>query len=108
MTWRLPSAAEEIPWGISPEHPFLAAHAAWQVQASDATILAQGDVYPYLLTKPFGKGQFIYLAAMQPLMGFSSFAPTMYSYVIFRKAIESAFAIRETAGAQGQPVAVCL
>jgi hypothetical protein len=91
LTWRLPSAAEEIPWGISPDHPFLAAHAAWQVQASDATILAQGDAYPYLLTKLFGKGQFIYLAPMQPLMGFNSFAPTMYSYVTFRKAIEWAF-----------------
>ena len=43
------------------------------------------------LTKAFGKGQFIYLAPMQPLMGFNSFAPTMYSYVIFRKAIELAF-----------------
>ena len=91
LTWRMPSAAEEIPWGISPDHPFLAPHSVWQVQASDATVLAQGDDYPYLLTKPFGKGQFIYLAAMQPLMGHSGFAPSMYSYVIFRKAIEWAF-----------------
>jgi hypothetical protein len=91
LTWRLPSAAEEIPWGISPEHPFLAAHSAWQVQSSNATILAQGDAYPYLLTKSFGKGQFIYLAPMQPLMGYNGFAPTMYSYMIFRKAIEWAF-----------------
>ena len=60
-------------------------------RASNATVLAQGDVYPYLLTKPFGKGQFIYHAAMQPLLGHNGFAPNMHSYLIFRKAIEWAF-----------------
>ena len=91
LTWRLPLSAEEIPWGISPSHPFLAPHWVWQVQSSNATVLAQGDAYPYLLTKPFGKGQFIYHAAVQPLLGFNGFAPGMYAYMIFRKAIEWAF-----------------
>jgi hypothetical protein len=91
LTWRLPFAAEEINWGTSPTHDFLAPHAAWQVQASNATVLAQGDAYPYLLTKPFGRGQFIYHAGMQPLLGFGGFAPTMYAYKIFRNAIEWAF-----------------
>lgn len=26
LTWRMPSSSEEIPWGISPSHPFLAPH----------------------------------------------------------------------------------
>ena len=91
LTWRLPYAAEEICWGTSPTHTFLASHPAWQVQASNATVLAQGDVHPYLLTKPFGQGQFIYHAGMQPLLGVGGFAPTMYAYVMFRRAIEWAF-----------------
>ena len=100
LTWRMASAAEEIPWGISPEHAFLAAHGAWQVQASNATVLAQGDVYPYLLTKSFGKGQFIYHAAMQPLLGYNGFAPNMHSYLIFRS-YRMGVRIRQAARAQG-------
>src|SRR6516225_4152794 len=30
LTWRLPSASEEIPWGQSPSHQFLAPHDIWQ------------------------------------------------------------------------------
>ena len=59
----MPSYSEEIPWGISPSHPFLAPHDVWQVQAGDATVLAQGDTYPFLSVKQFGKGYFIYCAA---------------------------------------------
>jgi Putative Ig domain/Bacterial Ig domain len=90
-TWRMPSSSEEIPWGISPSHPFLAPHDIWQVQATDATVLAQGDTTPFLAVKPYGKGYFIYCAAYQPLIGHSGFAPSMYAYVIFRRAIEWAF-----------------
>jgi hypothetical protein len=90
-TWRMPSSSEEIPWGISPSHPFLAPHDIWQVQAADATVLAQGDTMPFLTVKQYGKGYFIYCAAYQPLIGHSGFAPSMYAYVIFRRAIEWAF-----------------
>jgi hypothetical protein len=90
-TWRMPSSSEEIPWGISPSHPFLAPHDIWQVQVTDATVLAQGDTMPFLTVKPYGKGYFIYCAAFQPLIGHSGFAPSMYAYVIFRRAIEWAF-----------------
>ncbi len=90
-TWRMPSSSEEIPWGISPAHPFLAPHDIWQVQADDATVLAQGDVYPFLTVKAYGKGYFVYCSAFQPMIGHSGFAPGMYAYVIFRRAIEWAF-----------------
>jgi hypothetical protein len=92
LTWRMPSASDEIPWGISPSHPFLAAHDIWQVKASGATVLAQGDSSPLLLVKPYGKGLFIYNAAFQPLIGHSGFAPGMYAYMLFRRSIEWAFA----------------
>jgi hypothetical protein len=92
LTWRMPSYSEEIPWGISPSHPYMAPHDVWQVRATDATVLAQGDSYPYLLVKPFGKGYFIYNAAFQPLVGHGGFAPGMYAYIVFRRAIEWAFA----------------
>src|SRR6185295_15502984 len=75
LTWRMPSSSEEIPWGISPSHPFLAPHDVWRVAASDATVLAQGDASPFLTIKQFGKGYFIYCSAFQPLIGHSGFAP---------------------------------
>jgi len=92
LSWRMPLSAEETQWGISP-HPGVPMnpHWIWQVQAGDAIPVAQGDGSPYLLTKAHGKGQFIYDAAMQPLIGHGGYAPGMYSYGIFRKAIESAF-----------------
>jgi hypothetical protein len=90
-TWRMPSSSEEIPWGISPSHPFLAPHDVWRVQASGATVLAQGDATPFLTVRAYGKGYLIYCAAFQPLIGHSGFAPSMYAYMILRRAIEWAF-----------------
>jgi Ig-like domain-containing protein/putative Ig domain-containing protein len=91
LTWRMPSSSEEIPWGVSPSHPFLAPHDVWRVRTTTATVLAQGDATPLITIKPFGKGYFIYCSAFQPLIGHSGFAPGMYAYVIFRRAIEWAF-----------------
>jgi hypothetical protein len=91
LQWQLANSADEIPWGVSPTHYLGGAHFAWQVQAGDATTLATGDSYPYLLVKPFGKGYFIYYAPMQPLIGHGGPAPGMYMYLIFRRAIEWAF-----------------
>ena len=91
LTWRIASTAEEVSWGISPIHNFLAPHDVWQVQAADATFIAQGDATPYLAVEPYGRGCFIYCSAFQPLIGHGGFAPGMYSYVILRKAIEWAF-----------------
>jgi len=91
LTWRMPSSSEEIPWGLSPTHAFVAPHDVWQVQVSNATVLAQADAFPYLTVKPYGKGYFIYHAGFQPLVGHGGFAPGMYAYVIFRRAIEWAF-----------------
>ena len=90
-TWRLPAYSEEISWGYSPSHVFLAPHDVWQVQAGGATVLAHGDTYPYLLIKQYGKGYFIYDAAFEPLVGHGGFAPGMYMYMIFRRSIEWAF-----------------
>jgi hypothetical protein len=87
----MPSYSEEISWGTSPTHYFLAPHDLWQVQATDATILAWGDSRPFIVVKKYGKGFFIYHAAFQPLVGHGGFAPGTYSYVVFRRAIEWAF-----------------
>ncbi len=92
LTWRMPSTSEEISWGISPSHPFLAPHDLWKVQVdSGAVVLTTGDSYPFLVVKPYGKGYFIYHAAFQPLIGHGGWAPGMYAYMIFRRAIEWAF-----------------
>src|SRR6266850_5620571 len=88
LIWRLPASSEEISWGVSPDHPFLAPHAIWYVAPGDAAVIAQGDGAPYLAVKPFGKGFFIYIAAFEPLLGHGGFAPGMYTYAILRKAIE--------------------
>ncbi|HWQ90291.1 MAG TPA: Ig-like domain-containing protein, partial [Clostridia bacterium] len=88
---RMPIAAEEINWGVSPSHNFQNSHLAWQVQTTDATVLALANGSPYVAVKPFGKGFFIYHAGFQPLVGHGGFAPSMYAYVIFRRALEWAF-----------------
>ncbi len=88
LTWQMPSSADEVSW---PYEGVAAPERIWQVQPGDATIIAQGDASPYLLVKPYGKGYFIYDAAMQPLIGHGGYAPGMYAYGIFRKAIEWAF-----------------
>ncbi len=94
LSWALPYAADETFWGSTSPHTGeqpQVYHLVWQVQPSDATIVALGDNYPYLLVKPYGKGYFIYIAAMQPIIGHSGWAPGMYAYMTFRKAIEWAF-----------------
>ena len=91
LTWQMPSAADEISWGTSPSHLLPASHLVWAVQESDATVLAQGDATPLLCLKPYGQGYFIYHAGIEPLLGHGGYAPGMYAYVIFRKAIEWAF-----------------
>src|SRR6185437_6131162 len=92
LTWQMPRFSEEVPTGISPDHSLPNVHGIWQVQpTTNAVVLAQGDLFPYLLVRQYGKGNFVYDAAMQPLLGHSSWAPGMYAYVIFRRAIEWAF-----------------
>lgn len=98
LTWRLPSASEEIPYGVSPgpesahdDDQAQAPHEVWQVVNNNATVLAQGGTTPFLTVRQYGKGYFIYCAAMQPLLGNGGWAPTMYSYLTFRRAIEWAF-----------------
>ena len=96
----MPSSADEVSWptaihldGETPnaQSPGLP-HLIWQVQASNSTVVAVGDGNrPYLLVTPFGKGYFIYDASMQPLIGHGGWAPGIYAYSIFRKAIEWAF-----------------
>jgi hypothetical protein len=95
-TWRMPSYADEITWGIasqspSVDHIYLEPHDVWQVSAGGATVVAQGDEYPYILVKQYGKGYIIYDAAFQPLIGHGGFAPGMYAYMIFRRSVEWAF-----------------
>lgn len=91
LTWRTPTKSEEISWGISPNHTYLAPHDLWRVSAPGATVLATGDGFPYVTIKKYGKGWFIYCAQLQPLVGHGGFAPGMYAYVFLRKAIEWAY-----------------
>ncbi|MGO8925800.1 MAG: Ig-like domain-containing protein, partial [Limisphaerales bacterium] len=100
IQWQMPSSSEEISWPVytrfTGEDPDATApglpHLVWQVQANGATVIAQGDGNaPYLLVRPYGKGYFIYDAAMQPLIGHGGWAPGMYAYSIFRNAIQWAF-----------------
>jgi hypothetical protein len=104
VQWQMPESSDEISWpaytrftGEDPDasEPGLP-HLVWQVQANGATVIAQGDGnIPYILVKPYGKGYFIYDAALQPLLGHGGWAPGMYAYSIFRNAIQWAF---QTAG----------
>jgi hypothetical protein len=91
LAWRMPSSSEEINWGTSPGHPFLASHDIWDVAVVDGEVLAVAQGRPYLVVRPYGKGWFIYCAALQPIIGHGGFAPGMYTYLIFRRAVEWAF-----------------
>jgi hypothetical protein len=93
LLWRMPLGAEEIPIALAANgrHYPRSTHFAWQVQAGDAEALAEGKSCPLLATKSFGKGRFIYFGVMQPILGHGSFDSGMYSYVIFRRAVEWAF-----------------
>jgi len=94
LSWQLPSSSEEISWPKANHVPFAPTglpHLIWKVVPGGASVLAQGDANPWVLIKPYGKGWFIYVAAMQPLLAHGGWAPGMYSYVILRNAIQWAF-----------------
>lgn len=91
LRWRMPLTSDDISWGISPDHPMEGNHYAWQVNATGATVIANGDQGPYLAVTAYGNGNIIYDSAMEPLIGFGGLAPSMYSYGIFRNAIQWAF-----------------
>ncbi|HEV2435683.1 MAG TPA: YDG domain-containing protein [Verrucomicrobiae bacterium] len=93
LFWHMPLSAELTP-DPYPTHPPGVPdnpHLIWQVQPSDAVAIAWGDANPYILIKKYGNGYFIYDAAMDPLLCAGGFGPAMYSYAIFRHAIEWAF-----------------
>ncbi|MGO9008551.1 MAG: beta strand repeat-containing protein, partial [Bryobacteraceae bacterium] len=100
LTWIMPLTSDDIPWGISSpgDSPHansdaMTYHYIWQTTASSATVVSTGDGgVPYIAATPYGQGYFIYDAAMQPLIGNGGWAPGMYTYGIFRNAIEWAFA----------------
>ena len=91
LVWRMPLTSEEIPWGVSPSHTVHGNHYVWQVLASDAQVIANGNSGPLLTTKAYGQGHFIYHGAMQPLIGHGGSDSGMYAYGIYRNAIQWAF-----------------
>ena len=92
LNWSGPLNGDDIPWGVSPTHTRDTTRWAWQVIASGATDLADGDAGPLLTVNNYGLGQFIFHAEIQPLIGHDGFDPGMYEYLIYRRAIEAAFA----------------
>ena len=95
LGWRMPLTAEQIPWGVSPGHSGHWSHYIFTTQVTTATLIAQGSSYPLLTTRQYGQGNFIYYSPINPLIGYGAFDPSMYSYLIFRNAIDWAF---ESAG----------
>jgi hypothetical protein len=91
LTWRLPLMADEIAFGTTPNHTINWESFAWNVSASDAQVLANGSQGPVLTTKSYGEGRFVYYGPLQPLIGHGGYDTGMFSYVIFRRAIEWAF-----------------
>ena len=96
LVWRMPTSSEEISWGTCQTHSdgggFMGPHQIWQVTTdSGVQVLAWGNSSPCLTVNQYSNGCVIYDAALQPLIGHGGFAPGMYAYVIFRRAIEWAF-----------------
>jgi hypothetical protein len=94
ITWRMPLSSEEIPDGVSPSHSVHGSHYVFRVSAdSGTTVIANGDSGPLVATRQYGKGNFVYYGAMQPLIGYGEYDPAMYAYLIYRHAIEWAFEV---------------
>ena len=91
LVWNDPLNADEIPWRISPTHLLHNVQYAWQINASNATVLANGDAGPLLTVNNYGLGQVIYHGVLQPLIGHGGSDPGLYQYLIYRRAIEWAF-----------------
>lgn len=91
LNWIMPRMASDISGGTTPNYSGPGGHLFWVVQPGDATVVALGDASPYITVKHYGKGWFIYDAALQPLIGHGGLAPGMYAYGIFRNAIQWAF-----------------
>ncbi len=100
LFWEMPSSADEITvppadalTDLTPDEtpPEVLPYMTWQVQASSAAAIAEADLYPNVLVQQFGKGYFIYDAAMEPLVGHGAWAPSTYAYNIYRNAIQWAF-----------------
>ena len=91
LSWHGPESADEISWGVSPNYVITGSQWTWSVVSNGATVVANGDSGPLLTARSYGLGQFIYHGAMQPLIGHGVISPSMYSYLIYRKAIEWAF-----------------
>lgn len=92
LNWYGPLTADDVPWGVSPSHTLATTRWNWQVVLGNATELAAGDGGPLLTSKKYGQGQIIYHSEFQPLIGHDAYDPGMYEYVIYRRAIEGAFA----------------
>ncbi|MDD2499194.1 MAG: cadherin-like domain-containing protein [Geobacter sp.] len=91
LVWSGPFSAEEIPWGVSPRHTAHQMHLAFRVTASGATVLANGIVGPLLAVNSYGQGYILFNGQMQPVIGHGASDPSLYTYLLFRKAIEWAF-----------------
>ncbi len=83
LNWQMPRFAEDDAYNYQD---------TWQTVAGDATVIVATDNgVPMISVKNYGKGTFIYYAAMQPMMAYSGWGPGMYAYGIFRNAIQWAF-----------------
>ncbi|HUJ17960.1 MAG TPA: hypothetical protein VL197_08195 [Nitrospirota bacterium] len=91
VSWRMPASAEEIPLGDDTDHTVHGNNDEFQVTSSGAAVIANCDTGPFLTTKQYGNGNFIYHGAMQPLIGHTVYDPSLYAYLIYRHAVEWAF-----------------
>ncbi|MBN1373651.1 MAG: DUF2341 domain-containing protein [Anaerolineaceae bacterium] len=84
IPWSMPQTADEKIF-------YIAQHYVWRVAANGAEVLANGGQGPVLATQSYGSGRFLYYSLLQPLIGHGGFDVSMYSYIIFREAIQWAF-----------------
>ena len=85
-------------------------HYFWQTyntasSPADILIRIPSSPYPYIMlaTKAYSTGRFIYQSELTPLMGFGIYAPGLYEYYFFRRAIEWAFQSQSMALAKLSP-----
>ena len=85
IRWNAPTTSDDTMYN------WQSVHYTWNVVANGATVIATGDNGPLLTVNNYGLGQFIFHGPIQPLLGHGGYDLSMYSYLIYRRAIEWAF-----------------
>lgn len=91
LDWSMPASSDQL-GQVTKRQPYPGKWPPiWRVTAGNAQVVVNGDTYPLLTVNPFGKGNVIYYAPIDPLISYNGAESGTYAYLFFRRSIEWAF-----------------